>query len=58
MKRVSFYLKGIITSVRSHLNLIEDPIESVTKSIDSCSTESFKIEDLASKENKSSEASG
>jgi hypothetical protein len=32
-----------MTSVKSHLNLTDEPIESVTKSIVSCSTESVKV---------------
>ena len=58
MKKASFYLKGINTCVRSHLNLIEEPIESVTKSIVNCSIESSNLEAEASNENKSSAGSG
>jgi len=43
MNKTSFYLKGINTSVKSHLNLTDEPIESDTKSIVNCSTDSFKF---------------
>ena len=58
MKTISFYLKGIRTCVKSHRNLIEDPIESVTKSIVNCSTDSSKEDTGTLKVNKSSTASG
>jgi hypothetical protein len=58
MKTTSFYLKGISTCDKSHLNLIEDPIESVTKSIVNCSIDSSKEVTGTLKVNISSEASG